>query len=640
MSRMQFGIAVWGIVLGAIVNAQELPPLEAYASLPVYDLYELSPDGERGAMRYTTADTDVVVVKQVRTGEIVAGVDASVTNPRSVEFVGQDKLLLVAGTTVRSSRIRGAMDYSSGFSLDLKSSSVNRLLTRAEGLYPYQSGLGNIVGTVPGKETVLMPAFSGRQTPLLSLYSVELDSGRESLVAKGNSKTINWFVNGAGEPFIREDFDDRFNTHSIWRVLPSGYNDKLLYKFETDIRKFNIVGMTPARDFLVTRSWSREAGGVVLNLLSTDDGSIRGPLFNVEGKDIEWVLRDIDMVVHGVEYSGFMPTYAFFDSEIESAVNAIQERLPGLAARLVSWDEGFSKLVFHVEGGWTSGAYLMFDDPEAQPSNLGLSRPDIGKAHIAPVEITGYEAQDGLNIPALLTVRDDIRASGDAPLIVMPHGGPEAHDVYGFDWMAQYFASRGYAVLQPQFRGSDGFGLKHRNAGDGELGGKMLSDLDDGVRFLVDKGIVDPQRVCIFGASYGGYAALAAGAFSPDLYKCVAAYAPVSDFREMLEDTRSTSWVRDYWEDYYGGDIKDKKLMRSISPVFHADKFQAPVLLIHGRDDTVVEPAQSRIMRKALRKAGKDVELVEIKGADHWMSKRETRVETLRQLASFIEQHL
>ena len=637
---MQRILLVALVAMSTSAAAEELAPLEAYASLPEYDLYELSPNGERGAMRYTTSNTDVVVVKQIKTGEIVSGVDASEADPRSIVFVGEDKVLLVAGATVRSSRIRGPMDYSSGFSLDLKTAEVWRLLTRAEDLYPYQTGLGNVIGRVPGRETILMPAFSGSQTPLLSLYSVKLDRGREDLLAKGNSKTINWFVNAAGEPFIREDFDDRFNTHRIWRVLPTGYNDELLYELESEIREFSIVGFTPARDYLVTRSWSTEAGGVVLNLLSTEDGSMRGPLFAAEGKDIERVLRDIDKVVYGVEYSGFMPTYEFFDKEVEEAVAVAQERLPGLAARLVSWNQDFSRLVFHVAGGWTSGAYLMFDKSEAQPRNLGLSRPGIGKAHIAPVEMTAYAARDGLNIPALVTVRDDVRAGGDAPLIVMPHGGPESHDVYGFHWLAQYFASRGYAVLQPQFRGSDGFGLEHRNAGDGELGGKMLSDLDDGVQFLVEEGLVNPERVCIFGGSYGGYAALAAGAFSPDVYRCVAAFAPVSDFRKMLEDTRSTSWVRDYWEDYYGGDIRDKELMRSISPAFHADAFQVPVLLIHGRDDTVVEPNQSRIMNKALKKAKKDVKLVEIKGADHWMSKRETRIETLQLLAAFIEQHL
>ena len=181
-------------------------------------------------------------------------------------------------------------------------------------------------------------------------------------------------------------------------------------------------------------------------------------------------------------------------------------------------------------------------------------------------------------------------------------------------------------------------------AGEGEWGGKMQSDLDDGVMHLVDRGLANPERVCIVGGSYGGYAALAAGAFSPDMYKCVAAVAPVTDLRRVLRQQRSRrggdSWVIDYWERQFGAEASEKDLLRTISPVFHADSFRAPVLIIHGEKDTVVDIDQSKVMDKALRKAGKDVQFAKLKGEDHWLTQEETRIQTLRLLAAFIEEHL
>ena len=148
----------------------------------------------------------------------------------------------------------------------------------------------------------------------------------------------------------------------------------------------------------------------------------------------------------------------------------------------------------------------------------------------------------------------------------------------------------------------------------------------------------------MIGASYGGYAALAAGAFSPEIYRCIASIAGVSDLRKMLLRKRSESgrdnWVLDYWEGLYGAGASDKDILRSISPAFHADSFNAPVLLIHGKKDTVVNIEQSKMMRKALRKAGKDVTYVELKGEDHWLTQEDTRIETLQAIAEFIDEHL
>ena len=644
MSRKHLLVVAWACVLGSIANAQDLPPLEAYGRLPEYDMYELSPSGKFGATRLTAAGRDLVVVFDVDTSAFVSGADAEKVNPRSLRFIDDSQLVLVAGRTVKALAVRNSFDYSSAYALNVATDEIRVLLRRAEELYPYQSGLGRIIGSDPESSTVFMPAYSGSASPVLSVFKVNLDNARSNVLKKGNSRTIDWFLDGHGRPLVREDFDDRKNIHQIYVYPEDSRKARLIYEEETEIPRFGAVGLTAARDALVLLSRAGGTGRTSYFLMSLENGAISDPLFADSERDIEWVITDINRVVYGVEFAGFKPTYAFFDKDLEERVKTAQSRLEGLSVSLTSWSQDFSRLVFEVSGSWSSGAYLMFEDVYGAPTVLGGMRSDIGKEHVSPIEIVEYAARDGLRIPALITARPDVREAGNGPLIVMPHGGPEAHDRYGFDWMAQYFASRGYVVLQPQFRGSDGFGNTLLSAGRGEWGGKMQSDLDDGVDFLVEQGIADPQRVCMFGASYGGYAALAAGAFSPDKYRCIVAFAPVADLRRMLSQERRErgrdNWALDYWEGLYGAEASEKEELKALSPVFHADAFKAPVLLIHGKKDTVVRIDQSKAMNKALRKAGKDVTFIQLKGEDHWLTQEDTRIEMLRAAAEFIERHL
>ena len=257
-----------------------------------------------------------------------------------------------------------------------------------------------------------------------------------------------------------------------------------------------------------------------------------------------------------------------------------------------------------------------------------------------------YQARDDLQIQAILSAPPnfDAESSDPLPAIILPHGGPASYDRFDFDWMAQYFANRGYMVLQPNFRGSEGFGQAFEDAGRGEWGGKMQDDISDGLNALVSSKLVDPERVCIVGSSYGGYAALAGAVFTPKLYKCVIAIAPVSDLNRMLRDEKRDHgrhhWVLSYWENAMAdGDARQNKL-RSISPVRFAEDVTAPVLLLHGDDDTIVPLSQSTMMKSALERAGKQVELVKLKGEDHWLSVADTRMQTLREMDRFISEHL
>ncbi len=252
-----------------------------------------------------------------------------------------------------------------------------------------------------------------------------------------------------------------------------------------------------------------------------------------------------------------------------------------------------------------------------------------------------YKASDGLEIPAYLTLPPGAKSGTRLPLIVYPHGGPKARDTFDFDFIAQFMASRGYAVLQPQFRGSWGFGKAHEDAGKGEWGGKMQTDLQDGIASLAASGEIDPARVCIVGASFGGYSALAGATLYPDSYKCAVAIAPVADLGLLVTDQirrgRSDAGIDELRADL-GAATKDKLVAQSLAK--HARAVRIQILMVHGDQDTVVPLAHSRLMADALKKAGKSYELIELKGESHYLARAATRTQTLEALEAFLSKNL
>ena len=215
-------------------------------------------------------------------------------------------------------------------------------------------------------------------------------------------------------------------------------------------------------------------------------------------------------------------------------------------------------------------------------------------------------------------------------------------DTAEFDWWSQALADQGYAVLRPNYRGSD-IDWQFLKAGFGEWGRKMQTDLSDGVRFLIKEGVADSARVCIVGASYGGYAALAGVTLDPGVYRCAVSVAGLSDLALMMRsrgeggvDARST--IR-YWDRYWGVTGRTDPALDAISPIKHVNAVKVPVLLIHGRDDTVVPFEQSQLIFDALRRNSKDVELVALKEEDHWLSRSATRLQMLEATIAFLRAH-
>jgi dipeptidyl aminopeptidase/acylaminoacyl peptidase len=310
-----------------------------------------------------------------------------------------------------------------------------------------------------------------------------------------------------------------------------------------------------------------------------------------------------------------------------------------LTVSFVSADQSWKRWILFTEGDGDSGTYYLVDLNAGSAEIVATAYPAVDVADVAPSKAVTYKAADGMALSGVLTLPPG-KDPKNLPLVVLPHGGPKARDHLSFDWLAQAFASRGYAVFQPNFRGSDGFGAEYRAAGDGEWGRKMQTDISDGVAELARQGVVDRKRMCIVGASYGGYAALAGVTLQNGLYRCAVSYAGLSDMTLIMREANDGSNVYTRrWRVQMGAKSAADPIVRQVSPAAQAARADAPILLIQGTNDAVVEVAHERLMADALRAAKKPVEVVEIEGADHWLTGEAHRQQMLKAAVAFVEKH-
>jgi dipeptidyl aminopeptidase/acylaminoacyl peptidase len=331
----------------------------------------------------------------------------------------------------------------------------------------------------------------------------------------------------------------------------------------------------------------------------------------------------------------------WLDDKARARAESLTKAFGGKQAELLGRSKDGLRALVSVATHATPATYYLIDYSKRTADIVGEEYPSLMNATLGGVRELTYKARDGYEIPAFLTLPAD---AGDKrlALVVLPHGGPESRDTRTFDWLAQFIASRGYAVLQPQFRGSTGYGEAHRKAGYRQWGRLMQDDVTDGVTAMIEQGVADPKRVCIVGASYGGYAALAGAAFTPELYACAVSINGVSNLPAMLSYAETYGGKESdrvsYWKDHIG--LKTSADVISKSPSRAAATVRAPVLLLHGVNDSVVPVAQSREMAKALESLDKPHTFIEIPGEDHWLSRSESRTRVLTEMETFLAKYL
>ena len=483
----------------------------------------------------------------------------------------------------------------------------------------------------------MLISLNRRDPKVFDVYRINIYTGAMVLVAENPGNVSEWLTDNDGRLRVA--------------VTTDGVRSSLLYR-ETEKDPFRMVVTTDFKDTLaplfftfdnqrlyVASNLGRDKTAIYLYDVKED--KFLDLVYEHPEVDVSGLLRSkARKVITGVAFTTDKTRYEFFDPKRRQLQEALEARLPGRRVAVTGMSRDERRVIVRTFSDKSLGACYLYEPSSGRLEKLAELSPWLNEAEMADVQPIRFTSRDGLTIHGYLTLPKGVK-SVNLPIVVNPHGGPWARDVWGFDPETQFLANRGVGVLQINFRGSTGYGRAFWEAGFKQWGGEMQNDISDGVNWLVRQGIADPERIAIYGASYGGYAALAGLAFSPDLYACGIDYVGVSNIFTLLET------LPPYWElgrrmmyEMVGDPVKDRDLLEKVSPVFHADRIRAPLLVAQGANDPRVKKAESDQIVQALRQRGVEVEYIVKNNEGHGFHNEENRFDFYRRMESFLARHL
>jgi len=622
--------------------APTLLPVEAFGSLPLASGPSLSPDGAHLALVQPYNGHPVAVIRTVDGSAPPFAIPYDEGFIVGVRWANNDHVLITINLN-KEWDSKTVVPWYRTISVDIKSRAAALMFSNMNWVRSYNTSASSVTDIALDDPThIYMSLWADvRGGMKLVLYRLDLNTGVAEDAMRGSTDTGEWIMDGHGHVVARIDQTehprtDHFRIHTDkddWKEIEAiPVSDKVDYS-----------GLNEDGTALVFEEINDKSGIAGLVTHSMADAK-KADLFSDSKYDIDHALYDpwTGRVI-GASVVADSARDVYFDPKMQALQQGLEAAFPGKTAHAVSWDVSRQRVIVSVHGPRFPTVYYLVDRTLHQAAPLARAYPDIQETDLGEMKPYAYVARDGLEIPAYLTLPPG-KAAKNLPVVIMPHGGPKARDDLDFDWMAQFFANRGYAVLQPNFRGSTGYGLKFKEAGYGQWGLKMQDDVTDGVKKLIADGIADPKRICIVGASYGGYAALAGAAFTPDLYACAASWAGVSDIRQMLgTDLGKFNDDKDtikYWSLYIGDRWKDFDRLFATSPSESADKIKCPILLMHGADDATVRIDQSEIMDRALRRAKKKVTFIVVPKETHYLRSASSRIRWLTEVEKFLKENI
>ncbi|MBV8687564.1 MAG: S9 family peptidase [Alphaproteobacteria bacterium] len=620
------------LLLGASppVAAPEPVPIEALAQIPFISEPELSPDG-----RHLVARINANGIQKLAVYDVDLPRDAP---PKLIDsgggaawysWAGNARLIL-GGAFFAIAAATKSIKLTSLESYDLETGKTSPI-------QPAEGMLANQVAFIdPAGRYVLVSSYkSGGDSP--SLWRVDLGTGAAVEVQRGKSGISNWFVDDAGN--VRGGVAYSTTGWTIYRQDASGQlrrasEGKFPKGAETAIDAIGILGGGDT-GVIVTNARTGRFGVYRYDLNAQTIGE---PIFEHPQVDVTKPQISADgRTVEAVYYDEDVPRVAWLTPELKALQAQVDRAMPGKVNRILNFSRDRNRALIWSGSADDPGLYYVFDRKARRLDAFAAPYDDLVERRLSPVKPVRYAARDGLSIPGYLTLPSG-RDAKNLPLIVMPHGGPFVRDTFAFDPLVQLLASRGYAVLQPNYRGSTGFGRDYVERGYGQWGLKMQDDLDDGVSWLAGQGIVDRRRVCIVGASYGGYAALWGAIRNPEIYRCAVSLAGVTDLKAMLKyDSQLLSAPRysKLWRQKVEGE--EKRDLAAVSPLQQASRLNVPVLVAHGERDSTVPVDQSRRLVAALKSRGARVISVFYPRTGHGFSSSEESIDYMRRVEAFLE---
>lgn len=613
------------------VFAADAPiPIQAFARIPAIARPALSPDGKRVVVISGVQDVRVALVLELGTGK-----------PQPIVTSLLNKFDLTWCDWASDTRILCGLR---GFDSDLGHPfPVTRLVgVNADGtqqkvlvqnsrarLSQYQD---EILDWTPDDPEHVLVTASEDGDPFPEVYALNVNNGSLRKRNDEREPVTDYYTDGRGEVRLARGY--RNNTVS-WMARLAGDRDwRTITRYQYfKSHSFTPVGFgdSPNQIYVDAELEGRDA----LWLLDLEDRSDPQLVFSHALVDIDAPIKDEAGRMIGVRYETDMPFAFYTDPKADAIIRGVRAALPDQFSFIADQSRDGRFALIGATSDVKSLTYYRYDADSNQLQRIGTAYPELDKLRLAQMRSISYPARDGTRIPGYLTTPVGT-APKNLPLVVLPHGGPIARDSWGFDFLVQFLASRGYAVLQMNFRGSSGYGSDWYRAAHQDWGGLTYDDIADGARWAIESGTADPKRMCIVGWSFGGYAALLGAVRNADLFRCSASIAGVSDLKQLLAESRM----------YYGHQTVREQLGRDTdklerdSPRRHAGDVEIPVLMLHGDRDAQVNRAHSQIMAKELKKAGKAHEYVFLENASHQIDDIESRTILLQKLEQFLARNL
>ncbi len=628
----------------AAAYAQAKPSIsaEAFGQLPSFKSIKLSPDGNRMAsLRNYKGKTTLITqsMDPAEKGEWHA-IAFDEGEYKWFKWLTNDRLAVSVRIPVNENGVKYITTRL--FALDWdKKNPINLIKTqrrtgkniRNRVMSQFQD---KVVSFLPDDPDHILLALDHERVNHPFVYKVNIHNGKRNIHVKIASSIDRWMADKKG--VVRLGFGGhKVNNRIIYRESKAAaWQEIANYDAVKDDAPFHPVGFSPDTKIIYV-SVTAENGFEAIFGYNIETEEFVKKVASQEGADITDFYQDEQENILGYRYYDDMSHVVNLDRLWQRIGNMTAKFFPDQQATIASHSKDKKKFIIKVSSAVTPGDYYFLDLNTNKIDWFSEAYSGLDAEKLSPMKSVNYKARDGLEIPAFLSLPIGAESRKNLPTVIMPHGGPFARDEYGFDYWVQFLTTRGYAVLQMNYRGSTGYGAAFKELGEKEWGGKMLDDINDGAKWMIAQGYADPSRLCILGGSYGGYAALQSLVKEPDLYKCAVAMAPVTSMLRLYKDFKKFKDLREKYMPYIRS---EEDSLSDISPVNNIDKINVPVLLVHGTKDRSVDYRHGETFAKKMKQQKKDIRFITLKDGDHYLSLQKHRIKFFSEVEKFLEKNL
>lgn len=619
------GLFMAGICFTA--GAQTQIPLENFFKNPEKIDYQVSPDGTYFSFMAPYENRMNLFVQKIGSDTTIRITSETERDIAASMWAGNNRILFVKDT--------GGDENYQLYGVDIDGSDLKSYTN-------FPKVRTNIIDPLEKIDSLVIIGMNKRNPQVFDPYRLNLNTGELTLLAENPGNIQGWMTDHGGKLRVAIAIVDGVNKQILYRetedqpfqpVLTTNFKETVGFAVFTPDNKMVYALTNVGRDktalVLMDPKTCEEKEVLYMN----DKYDISGFSYSEKKNRLTVVACEghKDMIRH------------YFDKEEEGIRKKLEAQLPGYSVSITSQSRDENIRLIHAGNDRTYGSYYLYNVKENKLTKVADIAPWIKEEEMCAMNPITYTSRDGLTIEGYLTLPKGytMENAKNLPVVVNPHGGPWARDSWGYNPEVQFLASRGYAVLQMNFRASTGYGRKFTELGYKQWGQTMQNDITDGVEWLIKKGIADPKRVAIYGASYGGYATLAGVTFTPDLYACAVDYVGVSNLLSFM-NTIPPYWkpLLDMMHEMVGDPATDKEMMEKYSPVFHVDQIKAPLFIAQGANDPRVNKAESDQMVEALKKRGVEVEYMVKENEGHGFYNEENKFDFYRAMEKFLDKHL